>query len=334
MTARSWLRRLRARALGADLAALHAHSRDQAEKIDRLVAAGADHTRALDELAARLAGLEQSLGDERDAAKRRFVDVRKRVARVEGLAASARDDIPRLRHHLAAARAEPGYERAYDDPEPLVSVRIASYQNTDALMDVALDSVFAQTYPRFEVVIVNDGPNDATRRAVEGLKDARIRYLEFSARRRYPDDAGQRWLVAGSPGMNEAARLSVGDWIAPLDDDDAFSPDHIEVLLALARETRAEVAYGAAIQVDQVTGTSARIHSFPPERGGFTFQAALVHQAMRFVEYDEESWRVGEPGDWNVCRRMLAAGVRFAARDVEVATLRRVPFPEKGESAS
>lgn len=322
MTERSWVRRLGARALG----------RERAEKIDRLVAAGAEHARALEEITTRLARLEQSLGDERAAADRRFVDLRKRVARVEGLAASARDDIPRLRRELARARSAPGYERAYDDPEPLVSVRIASYQDTDALMDVALASVFAQTYPRFEVVIVNDGPNDATRRAVEGLKDARIRYVEFSARRAYPDDAAQRWMVAGSPGMNEAARLAVGDWIAPLDDDDSFSPDHIEVLLALARETRAEVAYGAAIQVDEATGTRARIHSFPPERGGFTFQAALVHQAMRVVEYDEESWRVGEPGDWNVCRRMLAAGVRFAARDVEVATLRRVPYPAKDTS--
>lgn len=340
MSVRGWLRRARIRAVGADLAGLDARSGEQAQKLDRLLAARDEDERSLAALADRMVALDAEVRQQRTAwaplaaVEARLADIEHRIRALEGLAVSARDDIPRLRRELAVARDEADYERAFADAEPLVSVRIASYVNTAALMDVALASVLAQSYQRLEIVIVNDGPNDATRRSVEALRDPRIRYVEFPARRSYPDDARQRWMVAGAPGMNEGARLATGDWIAPLDDDDAFTSDHVEVLLGLARETRAEVAYGAAIQVDAITGERVRIHASPPERGGFTFQAALLHRALRVFEYDEESWRVDEPGDWNLCRRMLAAGVRFAARDVEVAVVNRVPYVAKEDGES
>jgi hypothetical protein len=296
--------RLRAWLLGADLRRLDERTRSLAGKLD-------DAAATSELIVERLDALDRA------------------IASLEGHARSHRDDLPALRRALTVARESPDYDRPFETAEPLVSVRIASYDNTDALIDVALASVRAQSYARLEVIVVNDGPNDRSRRAVEALGDRRIRYVELPFRRAYPGDAKKRWMVAGSPGMNEGARLATGDWIAPLDDDDAFSVDHVEVLLALAQSQRAEVAYGAARQVDAVSGESVRIHDFPPQRGGFSFQSALLHRAMRLFEYDEESWRVGEPGDWNLCRRMIAAGVRFASCDDEVATLNRVPYPTK-----
>jgi hypothetical protein len=322
MSRPSPLARLRARLLGADLVRLDERTRSLAGKLDAILAhqardaqeresrrGAADAT--VQEILRRLDGLERGIGS------------------LENHARSQRDDIPTLRRALSAAREAPEYETPFREKEPLVSVRIASYGDPETLVDVALASVRAQTYTRLEVIVVNDGPDEANRRAVESLRDDRIRYVELPFRRAYPGDAKKRWMVAGSPGMNEGARLATGKWIAPLDDDDAFAPDHVERLLALARENRAEVAYGAALQVDAVTGDEARIHAFPPERGGFTFQAALLHRALRVFEYDEESWRVAEPGDWNLCRRMVAAGVRFAACDDEVVRLNRVPYSAK-----
>lgn len=38
--------------------------------------------------------------------------------------------------------------------------------------------------------------------------------------------------------------------------------------------------------------------------------AVLYHSKIKFLKYDINSWKYGEPGDWNMWRRMKEAGVR------------------------
>jgi hypothetical protein len=241
-----------------------------------------------------------------------------------------RDGTPAARRALAKVRASSAYRAAFEDIEPLVSIRIASYRNVSALMDIAIASVLAQTYENFEIVVVNDGPSDEARRAVEGLNDPRVRYAELAVHSEYPADSYARWMVAGSPAMNRGADLATGTWIAPLDHDDAFTPDHIEKLLAAARTNNTEVAYGAVTLRNEVTGDEARIWSSPPTHGHFTFQGAIHLRLLSDVfRYDESSWLVGEPGDWNLMRRMLAAGVTTTAIEDIVAVMNSTPHTHK-----
>ncbi|XPP27419.1 MAG: glycosyltransferase family 2 protein [Leucobacter sp.] len=237
------------------------------------------------------------------------------------------------RSRLAALRAEPDYALAWDEESPLVSVRIASYRDTTSLIERAIPSVLTQTYSNIELIIVNDGPNEQTREAVQALRDPRIRYEEFPARSHYPEDPHLRWMVAGSPGMNRGAELARGRWIAPLDDDDEFCPDHVENLLRLARSKRAEFAYGAIEQHRLADGDSVRIFSDPPVISQISMQAVIYHAGLRFIEYDTESWRVDEPGDWNLIRRMREAGVTMAATEDVVTTVYMVPFNAKTPKA-
>lgn len=243
-----------------------------------------------------------------------------------------RDNIVGLRRKLDAWRASDNYAASWDDPHPLVSVRIASYDRTDELIDVALDSVFRQTYDRLEVVVVNDGPNSRTRDALEQLGDPRVRYFELPQRGTYPQHPHLRWMVAGSPGMNEGARQAKGAWIAPLDDDDEFAEDHVERILDLARTERAELAYGALIQRDVAENENRLIFSDPPQVDAFSFQSTLYLAGLRFFEYDEESWRVDEPGDWNLARRMVTAGVRMAATPDVHAFMNMLRFDRRGRA--
>ena len=241
-----------------------------------------------------------------------------------------RDGISSLIERLAAVRLTPEYARLFLVEEPLISVRIASYRKTEELLDIAVASVLGQTYQNFEIIVVNDGPDERTREALAKLGDPRVRYEEFPARQVYPADPRARWMVAGSPGMNRGADLARGLWIAPLDNDDAFTPDHLERLIGLALGAGAELAYGALKQVNQVTGEELRIFSDPPAISEFSFQGAIYLRLLNEVfRYDESSWLVGEPGDWNLIRRMSAAGVRMVSTPDVVAIMNHVPYTHK-----
>jgi hypothetical protein len=240
-----------------------------------------------------------------------------------------RDQIPSLQEQLERARSTPEYAAVFADREPLVSVRIPAWKKTDELLNVAVASVLAQTYQRLEVIVVNDGPNPATRVALDKLADPRIRYVEFPEQNRYPADTHLRWMVAGSPGMNRGAQLAQGSWIAPLDDDDEFSPNHLEALVTLALKERAELAYGAIIQKNLSRGTESVIWSEPPTISEFTFMGAIYMKALGFFEYDTESWMVEEPGDWNLMRRMQACGVRMASTRDVVGTMYSIAYGSK-----
>jgi hypothetical protein len=230
------------------------------------------------------------------------------------------DNVPFLRQQLIRARQEPGYEEAFTNPSPLVTVRIATYNRPELLVERAVASVLAQTYQNFEIVIVGDGCDDATATRLAEIADDRIRYQNMPHRGVYPADPVARWQVAGTPPVNRGAELARGTWIAPLDEDDLMSPDHVEVLLQAALENRYEVVYGRLLQRFSAERQQI-IGRYPPEQGEFNFGGALYLRALRFFEWDPNAWVVDEPGDWRVCKQMLACGVEIGFLDRIVTTL-------------
>lgn len=95
---------------------------------------------------------------------------------------------------------------------PSVSVIIPTYNRCD-LLQRSLDSVFAQTYRDFEVVIVDDGSTDGTRAAVEGR--SQVRYF-------FQENAGP------ARARNVGIRQARGDIIAFLDSDDVWWPEFLQ----------------------------------------------------------------------------------------------------------
>ena len=228
------------------------------------------------------------------------------------------DDLGGLREKLIALRRSDSYAVAFENRHPLVSVPIATFNAAELLIDRAIASVRAQTYDRWEIVVVGDGCTDDTSARMERLGDPRIRYLNLPFRTVYPDDPHERWLVSGAAPWNRAVELSRGEWIAPLDDDDELLPNHMETLLELALKHRAEFAYGKLEQVAE-PGAEPYIFSFPPELGRISMQQALYLRGLSFFECDVYAWAMDEPTDWNVIRRMREAGVHMAASEEPVA---------------
>jgi glycosyltransferase involved in cell wall biosynthesis len=105
---------------------------------------------------------------------------------------------------------------------PLVTVTICAY-NGERYLEATLDSVLAQTYPKMEVVIVDDGSRDGT---VSIIK----RYAERDAR--------IRWFVRENAGLpasrNFAFAQARGEWIAMIDQDDLCYPERLARQVAVA----------------------------------------------------------------------------------------------------
>jgi hypothetical protein len=254
----------------------------------------------------------------RNEAQERHAELLRRLQRTQEILQVLYDREPEMRERLSLMRREPAYQEAFDADEPLVSIVIPTYDRGELLVNRAIPSVLAQTYENLEIIVVGDGAPEETGRWLEELRDPRITYRNLSYRGPYPDDLRDLWHVAGIPPRNLGMSLARGLWIAPLDDDDAFHPHHIERLLALARRERHEVSYGV-LRCLMNDGTEFPLGRYPPEIGHFGWQSAIFHCGLRFFEMELADALFFCPADWSLCRRMLRAGVRFGMLD-EVVT--------------
>lgn len=91
----------------------------------------------------------------------------------------------------------------------LVSVIIPTY-NRAAVVARAIKSVMAQDYEPLEIIVVDDASSDDTRRVVDGLRDARIRYIARSENK------------GAAAARNTGIRAAQGAFIAFLDSDDEY----------------------------------------------------------------------------------------------------------------
>ena len=225
-----------------------------------------------------------------------------------------RDDEPANRQRLWRLRETDDYVRAFEEPEPLVSCCIATYTNTEMLLERALPSLLRQTYEHIEVVIVGDAASPEVGQAVERVGDPRVRYANMTLRGPYPESPDVRWLVAGGPPSNEAMRLARGRWIAGMDDDDEATPDRVEVLLRAARRRELEFCYGQ-IETRGPDTADRELCVFPPALQKVGLQCSLMHADLKFICAELGDALLGLPGDWSRIRRMMRIGVRMGMID-------------------
>ncbi|MEY4374115.1 MAG: hypothetical protein RL760_281 [Candidatus Eisenbacteria bacterium] len=194
------------------------------------------------------------------------------------------------------------------EAEPLVTLRIATYHRPQHI-GAAIESCLAQTYERVEVLVVGDRCSDETARVVRGFHDPRLRFVNLPSRGMYPDDPMARWRVAGVWPANAALMLGEGSWITACDDDDRFTPDHVEVLLREARARRLEMVWSKA-DMEVAPGQWQVIGADPLAEGQVTQGSVLYSMGLRFLRMSNTCWRRQQPADWNLWSRMQAIGVR------------------------
>ena len=120
---------------------------------------------------------------------------------------------------------------------PLVTAAIPTY-NRARFLAAALESVFAQTFADYEVVVVDDGSTDETPAVLEQYLD-RIRYFR-------QENTGR------SGARNACIRAARGRYISFLDSDDAWLPRKLELQVPIL-EARPEVGmvHGHVDMIDE-----------------------------------------------------------------------------------
>jgi glycosyltransferase involved in cell wall biosynthesis len=110
----------------------------------------------------------------------------------------------------------------------LVSIIIPSY-NVQKFLAETLESAFHQTYPRTEIIVIDDGSTDGTADLIRSYGNRVI--AEFGPNR------------GASAARNRGTALARGEFIQYLDADDLLTPDAIERRVVVLEETGADVVY-------------------------------------------------------------------------------------------
>ena len=144
----------------------------------------------------------------------------------------------------------------------LVSVIIPAY-NAEIWIAESIGSVLAQTWPKLEVIVVDDGSKDATAEIVAGIGDPRVRLIRQQNR-------------GAAAARNKGLELAQGDYLQFLDADDLLSADKLELQL---------IALDGS-QPDSVASCGW---------GKFSSDSSSV------MVVPEPVWGVTDPVDWLVC---------------------------------
>lgn len=190
---------------------------------------------------------------------------------------------------------------------------MSTYNRNDLLFSRSLASVLRQTVQDFDVHIVSDGMRGAELQELEDrlkdLGDRRVKHWPV-VRQTYPEDIGQKWCVLGLNARNHAMDHARGKFIAPLDDDDEWTDDHLEVLLRTIDETGVDFVYGMS-QYHWPDGHQQYAGVWPPGHFQFCDGAQVYRNGMGF-RYDPRCIERGLPEDGDLWDRMVEAGVSFA----------------------
>ena len=124
---------------------------------------------------------------------------------------------------------------------PLVSAVVPT-RGRPELVRRAVASALAQTWGNLEVVVVVDGQDDLTAKALAAIDDKRLYVVPL------------RQSVGGAEARNVGARQARGAWIALLDDDDEWLPEKIEAQMAAVAGLGSRNVLAASLYLHRAPG--------------------------------------------------------------------------------
>ncbi len=196
-------------------------------------------------------------------------------------------------------------------PARAVSVCIPSYRG-ERFLPEALSGVAAQTCRDWELVLVEDGSRDGTEAMVRA----------FGAEREQPVVYLRNERNLGLPATrNRAAHAARGEFIAMLDADDRWAPEHLETALDVVSRTGADLVFSAAAKRDGISGALLGYMQGRPEeiadlpaalfRRCFLIPSGVLVRRRALFDVGLQNPALRYCNDLDLWFRMLRAGKRF-----------------------
>ncbi|MGA4642860.1 glycosyltransferase family 2 protein [Limisphaera sp. 4302-co] len=155
----------------------------------------------------------------------------------------------------------------------MVSIGIP-FLNPGPYLDLAVRSVFAQTYPDWELILIDDGSTDGSYERAMAIQDPRVGVFR---------DSQNKGLPAR---LNEIVRLANGELVARMDADDAIHPFRLEKQIAfLQANPEVDGVTSGAYLIDTEDKPIALLPGRQPSarealaRGGFLHASLLARKA-------------------------------------------------------
>jgi len=155
---------------------------------------------------------------------------------------------------------------------PLFSIGIPAY-NAMPYLPEAVESVLRQTYPHFELLVVNDGSRDGSLEYLRSVDDSRLRIISQE----------NRGLTAT---LNRLLEESHAPWLVRLDADDVACPERLALVAdVLERQPAAGMFYSRASHYGHMRGISRSrsTEGTPAELRDLTragYLLAIVHSSV------------------------------------------------------
>lgn len=183
---------------------------------------------------------------------------------------------------------------AAEGPPPLVTVLMPTHSHASTI-DLALDSVLAQTVSDLEVVVIGDGATDAVVQALSAYsEDERVRVV-----------FRPKSVSRGEQARHEVLLSSRSTFVAYLGDDDLMLPDHLEQMIDLLAD--ADFAHPLPVSIDRdgrlvwygtdLSREQCRKWHQHPRRNGVSL-SGVVHRLSAYRRLPV-GWRPAPPGSWS-----------------------------------
>ena len=163
----------------------------------------------------------------------------------------------------------------------MVTVVIATYNRAETLK-YAIESVLWQTYQNFELWIIGDCCTDHTEEVVKSFShDARVNWYNL------PTNSGYQ-----SRPNNEGIRRSKGKYIAYLNHDDIWLPNHLQDTVSHLEKTDADIVFSVIQWVYSFTASRPDIPllpslPIPPEATAVVHKRSIISTIGYWKDIDE-----------------------------------------------
>lgn len=188
--------------------------------------------------------------------------------------------------------------------KPLVSIITPTWQRHERLLNRCIPSVQSQAYRRVEHVIVSDGPDPELAEKLahqheHGVFCHPVRFAEL------PEHAaGQHW---GHYARLAGIEASGGAYVAYLDDDDAYRPEHVATLARALQDPAVDWAY-SVMESHSNSGLSTSIGYALPACG--QIGTPMIMHRREALEHG--TWGpASSTEDWELVTRWQAAGLTY-----------------------